>query len=86
MVIHALADAVLEGDETFTVQLLSARNEAVIDPTRSECLDYYLAFSLVSQHNYFWHNLEIFLELMNECFHDTITKIMQMVFGPRMIY
>ncbi|KAI5088303.1 G-protein coupled receptor 98 isoform X2, partial [Silurus meridionalis] len=32
---QALADAVLEGEERFTVQLLSARNEAVIDPTRN---------------------------------------------------
>lgn len=49
MVIQALADAVLEGEERFTVQLLSARNEAVIDPTRSECLDYSLPFPVVSQ-------------------------------------
>ncbi|XP_058231364.1 adhesion G-protein coupled receptor V1 isoform X3 [Hemibagrus wyckioides] len=35
VVIQALADAVLEGEEKFTVQLLSARNEAVIDPTRN---------------------------------------------------
>ncbi|KAJ8414918.1 hypothetical protein AAFF_G00024410 [Aldrovandia affinis] len=30
--IRALADAVLEGDERFTIQLLSIKNEAVIDP------------------------------------------------------
>ncbi|KAJ8380590.1 hypothetical protein SKAU_G00013680 [Synaphobranchus kaupii] len=30
--IRALADAVLEGDEQFTVQLLSVNNEAVVDP------------------------------------------------------
>ncbi|MCI4392676.1 hypothetical protein PGIGA_G00148550 [Pangasianodon gigas] len=35
VVIQALADAVLEGEERFTVQLLSARNEAVIDPIRN---------------------------------------------------
>ncbi|XP_026994314.2 adhesion G-protein coupled receptor V1 isoform X1 [Tachysurus fulvidraco] len=35
LVIQALADVVLEGEEKFTVQLLSARNEAVIDPTRN---------------------------------------------------
>ncbi|XP_053337317.1 adhesion G-protein coupled receptor V1 [Clarias gariepinus] len=35
VVIQALADAELEGEERFTVQLLSARNEAVIDPTRN---------------------------------------------------
>lgn len=44
VVIQALDDAVLEGEEKFTVQLLSARNEPVIDPTRSECLDYFLEF------------------------------------------
>ncbi|XP_066512530.1 adhesion G-protein coupled receptor V1-like [Hoplias malabaricus] len=35
LMIQALADAVLEGEERFTVQLLSAENEAVIDPTRN---------------------------------------------------
>ncbi|XP_062873808.1 adhesion G-protein coupled receptor V1 [Trichomycterus rosablanca] len=35
VVIHALADTVLEGEERFTVQLLSARNEAIIDQTRN---------------------------------------------------
>ncbi|XP_017551078.2 adhesion G-protein coupled receptor V1 isoform X2 [Pygocentrus nattereri] len=35
LVIQALADANLEGEERFTVQLLSAENEAVIDPTRN---------------------------------------------------
>ncbi|XP_071260291.1 adhesion G-protein coupled receptor V1-like isoform X2 [Salvelinus alpinus] len=32
LVIRALADAVLEGDESFTVQLLAAKSGAVIDP------------------------------------------------------
>ncbi|XP_049326601.1 adhesion G-protein coupled receptor V1 isoform X2 [Astyanax mexicanus] len=35
LMIQALADAVLEGEERFTVQLLSAENEAVINPTRN---------------------------------------------------
>lgn len=32
--IQALADAVLEGEERFTIQLLSPKNEPVIDPVR----------------------------------------------------
>ncbi|KAI4876542.1 hypothetical protein NFI96_002228 [Prochilodus magdalenae] len=35
LVIQALGDAVLEGEERFTVHLMSAENEAVIDPTRN---------------------------------------------------
>ncbi|XP_072520807.1 adhesion G-protein coupled receptor V1 isoform X2 [Salminus brasiliensis] len=35
LLIQALADALLEGEERFTVQLLSAGSEAVIDPTRN---------------------------------------------------
>lgn len=51
MVIQALADAALEGEERFTVQLLSARNEAVIDPTKGKCLDYSVPIPvIVSQH------------------------------------
>ncbi|KAI7812365.1 putative G-protein coupled receptor 98, partial [Triplophysa rosa] len=34
LVIQALADAVLEGEERFTIQLLSAKAEPVIDPVR----------------------------------------------------
>nr|Q6JAN0.1 RecName: Full=Adhesion G-protein coupled receptor V1; AltName: Full=G-protein coupled receptor 98; AltName: Full=Monogenic audiogenic seizure susceptibility protein 1 homolog; AltName: Full=Very large G-protein coupled receptor 1; Flags: Precursor [Danio rerio]AAT07468.1 very large G-protein coupled receptor-1 [Danio rerio] len=34
LVIQALADAVLEGEESFTIQLLSPKNEPVIDPVR----------------------------------------------------
>ncbi|KAI2664431.1 Adhesion G-protein coupled receptor V1 [Labeo rohita] len=34
LVIQALADAVLEGEERFTIQLLSPKNEPVIDPVR----------------------------------------------------
>lgn len=34
--IQALADAVLEGEERFTIQLLSARDEPVIDPVRGD--------------------------------------------------
>uniref|UniRef100_A0A8C9WGZ3 Adhesion G-protein coupled receptor V1 n=1 Tax=Scleropages formosus TaxID=113540 RepID=A0A8C9WGZ3_SCLFO len=35
VVIYALADAVLEGDERFTVQLLSTQNDGVVDPTKA---------------------------------------------------
>lgn len=38
LVIRALADAVLEGDESFTVQLLAAKSDAVIDPVDGQCL------------------------------------------------
>ncbi|XP_051546873.1 adhesion G-protein coupled receptor V1 isoform X1 [Myxocyprinus asiaticus] len=34
LIIQALADAVLEGEERFTIQLLSPKNEPVIDPVR----------------------------------------------------
>ncbi|XP_026067280.1 adhesion G-protein coupled receptor V1 [Carassius auratus] len=34
LVVQALADAVLEGEERFTIQLLSPKNEPVIDPVR----------------------------------------------------
>lgn len=36
--IRALADAVLEGDENFTVQLLAAESGAVIDPINGQYL------------------------------------------------
>lgn len=38
LVISALADAVLEGDERFMVHLLAPKNEGVIDTIKGQCL------------------------------------------------
>lgn len=53
IVIRALADTVLEGDEHFSLRLFPAESGAVIDPLNGERVSAFTQYGLIEKHTHY---------------------------------